>query len=271
VSRPVTEGRPADDLYPDSGDHLDDNTLALIATHNATDAERSYVQAHISHCPPCRELVYAALDAYAEPPAEAEVVRAQVPVYRLTRSSLMRWASAAAALLGVLISGWGVFRVFSGIEVPASKAAEIRLARNMGPEPEPPGDNRPAKFVAPEPGPGEGEAARKGLEMDLYPTFDGEAVVLRGVQGRWEIYPNPIKVVRDRRNTYFSIPASPPGTVLVAVIADEAPAPLADVVRSAGLPEGDGPGAVDAWRPKVLAALKRSDRQRATISTAIVP
>jgi hypothetical protein len=271
VSRPETEGRPADDLYPDSGDHLDDNTLALIAIHEESDAARSYAQAHIAHCPSCRQLVYAALDADAEPPAGDQDEEGLRPTIPIPRRSVLRWVSAAAALAGVVISGWGVFRVLSGIEVPASRPAGIRLARTMGTEKEAPGGNRPSKERSTDPERGEGRAAGNGLEMDLYPTFDGEAVVLRGVQGRWEIYPNPIKVVRDHRNIYFSIPASPPGTVLVAVIADEAPAPLADVVRSAGLPEGVGFGAVDAWRPKVLAALKRSNRQKGTISTAIVP
>jgi hypothetical protein len=246
-------------LYPDWGDHIDDNTLAQIAARALSDIERTYVEAHMDRCAPCRELVYAILDAHPDPALVdqapttkplPDVEPSQDPPRPIPLPRVITRLAVAAAVLATVTGTYFYLRPGTIEVVQVDPADPPRLVNStlMGSE----------------------EASRR-LELLFPSSFDGEVVVLGPSSGNWKILGNSMKVRRRRENLFFGLPVLPSGTALVFVASDAAPTPLAEVVESAGMPEGTTDAALAAWKTRVHTALLKSGRHRSSIGTVVAP
>ena len=93
---------------PDSSDHVDDDTLALLTGGRASAEELAAVRAHLVVCPPCRRLVGQILsDAERIHP---DVLPAGTGGWLSRAPAILAWAVAACLLLGVTVEIWSLNR-----------------------------------------------------------------------------------------------------------------------------------------------------------------
>src|SRR5262245_38315662 len=93
---------------PESSDHVDDDTLALLAGGRASAEELAAVRAHLVVCPLCRRLVGEILsDAERSHP---EVLPARSWGWPRRAPAILAWAVAACLLLGVTVVSWSLNR-----------------------------------------------------------------------------------------------------------------------------------------------------------------
>ena len=89
---------------PESSDHVDDDTLALLTGGRASAEELAAVRTHLVVCPPCRRLVGQILgDAERSQP---EVRPARTWGWLRRPPAILAWAVAACLLLGVTVVIW---------------------------------------------------------------------------------------------------------------------------------------------------------------------
>jgi hypothetical protein len=91
---------------PEASDHVDDETLAMLACGSASAQELAAMRAHLVICPPCRRLVGEILSD-AEP-SQPEVPPARTWGWLRRTRAILAWAVAACPLLavGVVIWSW---------------------------------------------------------------------------------------------------------------------------------------------------------------------
>ena len=88
----------------ESSDHVDEDTLAMLACARASAEELAAVRAHLVVCPPCRRLVGQILsDADRSHP---EVLPARTWGSLRRAPAILAWAVAACLLLGVTVVIW---------------------------------------------------------------------------------------------------------------------------------------------------------------------
>src|SRR5262245_30606372 len=93
---------------PESSDHVDDDTLALLTGGRASAEELAAVRAHLVVCPPCRRLVGLILsDAERSHP---DVLPARTWGWLRRAPAILAWAMAACLLLGVTVVIWSLNR-----------------------------------------------------------------------------------------------------------------------------------------------------------------
>jgi hypothetical protein len=194
---------------PDSSDHVDDDTLALLTGGMASTDELAAVRAHLVVCPPCRRLV-------GQVPSDAERSHAEALPAR-TRGWLRRapaplaWATAACLLLGVTVWIWSLNRG--------------RGAPRPGPRPGP--TNAPlladvlAARVSWERSGHRGiEPGQSTITLKLDSPQDGIAVVLMVANGRWELLRGERPVKEGPGNEYGPVESLPDPVVYIVVLSD---------------------------------------------------
>ena len=93
---------------PEPSDHVDDDTLALLAGGRASAEELAAVRAHLVVCPPCRRLVGQILSDTER--SRSEVLPARTWGWIRRAPAILAWAVAACLLLGVTVVIWSLNR-----------------------------------------------------------------------------------------------------------------------------------------------------------------
>jgi hypothetical protein len=241
---------------PESSDHVDDDTLALLTGGTASAEELAAVRAHLVVCPPCRRLVGQILsDAERSHP---EVLPARIWGWLRRAPAILAWATAACLLLGATVGIWSLNR---GGGAP-----------RPGPQPGP--DNAPllaellAATVSWERSGLRGtEPEQSTITLKLDSPQDGIAAVLMVTNGHWELLRGERPVKKGPGNDYGPIESLPAPVVYIVVLSDrQEGGELSRTIRES-LPSQ--PRDIEAhyktWRDDVRARLTRGGHRWVSI------
>jgi hypothetical protein len=241
---------------PESSDHVDDDTLALLTGGRASAEELAAVRAHLVVCPPCRRLVGQILsDAERSHP---EVLPARTWGWLRRAPAILAWAVAACLLLGVTVVIWSLNR---GGGAP-----------RPGPQPGP--GNAPlwaellAAPVSWERSDLRGiEPERSAITLKIDSPQDGIAVVLMVANGHWELLRGERPMKKGPGNDYGPIESLPAPVVYIVVLSDrQERGELSRTIRES-LPSE--PRDIEAhyktWRDDVRARLTRGGHRWVSI------
>jgi hypothetical protein len=194
---------------PDSSDHVDDDTLALLTGGTASTDELAAVRAHLVVCPPCRRLVGQVLSDGERSHAEALPARTRGWLRRAPAT--LAWATAACLLLGVTVWIWSLNRG--------------RGAPRPGPQPGP--DNAPllAELLAAtvsweRSGLRGAEPEQSTITLKLDSPQDGIAAVLMVTNGHWELLRGERAMKKGPGNDYGPIESLPAPVVYIVILSD---------------------------------------------------
>ncbi len=241
---------------PESPDHVDDDTLALLTGGRASAEELAAVRAHLVVCPRCRRLVGQIL-------SEAERNHPEIPPARtwgwLRRPPrILAWAGAACVLLGVAAVIWSLNR----------RGDEPR------PGPQPGLGNAPllAELIAaPVSWERSGlrglEPGRTTITLKIDSPQDGIAVVLMVADGHWELLRGERPMKKGPGNDYGPIESLPAPVVYIVVLSDRQDG--GELSRTIGESLPSEPRDIEAyyetWRDDVRARLTRGGHRWVTI------
>jgi hypothetical protein len=250
---------PATD--PESPDHIDDDTLALLTAGQASAAELAAVRAHLIVCTPCRRLVGQIL-------SDTERSDSEVPPSRgwgwLRRPpAILAWAVAACLLLSLTVVIWSVNR---GGGAP-------RPAPQPGPANAPLLAELLAAPVSWERSGVRGiESERPTITLQIDSPQEGVAVVLTVANGRWELLHGERLMNKGPGNDYGPIDSLPAPVVYIVVLSDrQERGELSRTVRES-LPNEprDMEAYYQTWRDDVRARLTHGGHRWVSIEPAPV-
>jgi hypothetical protein len=241
---------------PESPDHVDDDTLAVLTGGGASAGELATVRAHLVVCAPCRRLVGQILSDAAGshpegPPAGGWGWLRRAP-------AILAWSVAACLLLGLTVVIWS-------------------LNRGGG-----------APRPVPQPGPGDApvlaellaapvswersglrgtEPEQSTITLKIDSPHDGIAVVLMVANGHWELLRGERPMNRGPGNDYGPIELLPDPVVYIVVLSDrQGRGELSRAIRES-LP--NEPRGIEAhyqtWRNDVRARLTRGGHRWVSI------
>ena len=194
---------------PEASDHVDDDTLAMLAGGRASAGELAAVRAHLVVCPPCRRLVGEILsDAKRSHP---KVTPAPTWGRRRRARTILAWAVAACLLLGVTVVIWSFNRGGS--------------APGPGPRPGPGQGPLLAELLAApvsweRRGPRGIRPERSTITLKIESPRDGIAVVLMVEDGHWELLRGERPMKEGPGNDYGPIESLPAPVVYIVVLSD---------------------------------------------------
>jgi hypothetical protein len=241
---------------PESPDHVDDDTLALLTGGTASAGELAKVRAHLVVCAPCRRLVGKILSDTARsrpegPPAESWGWLGRAP-------AILAWAVAACLLLGLTVVTWSLNRGGSGPR-PGDKSG--------------PGDapllaellTAPVSWERSSPRGNEPEQSTITLQIDS--PQDGIAVVLIVANGHWELLRGEAPMKKGPGNEYGPIETLAEPVVYIVVLSDrQGRGELSGTIRESLPSEPRDIGAhYEAWREDVRARLTRGGHRWVSI------
>jgi hypothetical protein len=243
---------------PESSNHVDDDTLALVTDGGASAQELAAVRAHLVVCPPCRRLVGRIL-------SDAERGRPEGPPPRTRRwphraLAILTWALAACLLLCVTVVIWSLNR---GGSAP-------------GPGPRPgPGDVPLLAELLAAPvrwergGPRGNEPERSTITLEIDSPRDGVGVVVKVANGHWYPLRGELPVKKGPGNDYGPIESMPDPVAYIVVLSDRRErGELSRIVRESlpGEPR-DLEAHYETWRDDVRARLARGGHRWVSIES----
>jgi hypothetical protein len=246
---------------PESSDHVDDETLALLAGGGASARELAAVRTHLVVCPDCRRLVGRALsDADPSQPG----VRPAPPWGWLRRApTILTWAVAACLVLGATIMIWSPDRT-GGAPRPGPRSGPVDATL-------------PAEWlVAPvswqRSGPRGVESDRTTINLNIDSPRDGIAVVVMVANGRWELLRGELPITKGPGNDYGPIESPPSPVVYIVVLSDRRErGELSRTIRESMPSEPREFGAYSAsWNGDVRARLTRGGHRWVSIESVRV-
>ena len=249
-------------------DHIDDDTLTLIAMGTASQRDLAAVRAHLILCPPCRRAV-GDVQRHA---AVRGPFAADHAAWKRAARTLGPWALAACLLLGVSALVWSrlglrqakvvtTWRDRAGTATAADRAqdshatARVLLAATQlvpnGSRGRPVSRNRSPHGKTPL-----AEASPTAYHIDIKAPHDGTAMVVRVWPDHWEPLRGEVHVLADRPASYGPIEASEVPVDYIVIVADLLePRELSRLV-SDSVPNGQhGIEALERWRADVIARL----------------
>jgi hypothetical protein len=194
---------------PASSDHVDDETLALLAGGGASAEELAAVRTHLIVCPPCRRLVGRILsDAERGHP---DVSPARTRGWLRHAPAILAWAMAACLLLGITVVIWSLNRG-GGAPRPESRpgAGNAALLAEL----------LPAPVSWQRSGPRGVEPDRSTINLHIDSPRDGIAVVLMVANGRWELLRGERPITKGPGNEYGPIESPTSPIVYIVVLSD---------------------------------------------------
>jgi hypothetical protein len=243
---------------PESSDHVDDETLALLTAGGASAGELAAVRTHLVVCPACRRLVGRTLSDADRSQPEG---RPAPPWGWLRRSPpILASAVAACLLLGVTVVTWYLNR---GGGVPR-------------PGPQPGSDNAPLLaelLTAPvswqRSSHRGNEPERSTITLKIDSPQDGIAVVLMVANGHWELLRGERPMKKGAGNDYGPIESPSSPIVYIVVLSDRRElGELSGTIRES-LPSE--PRDIEAyyanWRRDVRARLTRGGHRWVSIES----
>jgi hypothetical protein len=246
---------------PESSEHVDDETLALLASGGASAEELAAVRAHLVVCPACRRLVGRTLsDADRSQPG---VRPSSSRGWLLRAPALLTWAVAAGLLLGATIVIWSPDRRGGAPRPgPRSGSGSATLAAEWLAAPVS-WQRSGARGV---------ESDRSTINLNIDSPRDGVAVVLMVANGRWELLRGERPVTKGPGNDYGPIESPPSPIVYIVVLSDrQERGELSRTVRES-LP--DEPRDIEAyyvgWRGDVRTRLTRGGHRWVSIESVRV-
>ncbi len=194
---------------PESSNHVDDDTLALLTGCMASAEELAAVRAHLVVCLSCRRMVGQILSAAAR--SHAEVRPARTWEWLRRAPAILACAVAACLLLGVTVVIWSLNR---GGGAPSP-----------GPQPGPGKAPRWAELLAATvtwecSGPRGIEPERSPITLKIDAPQDGIAVVLMVANGRWELLRGERPMKKGPGNDYGPIESLPAPVDYIVVLSD---------------------------------------------------
>lgn len=241
---------------PEASDHVDDETLAMLACGSASAQELAAMRAHLVVCPPCRRLVGEIL-SHAEP-SQPEVPPARTWGWLRRTRAILAWAVAAGLLLGATVVIWSWNR---GGGTP-------RPAPQPGPgEAAPLAELQEASVSWERSGLRANEPERSAITLKIDSPRDGIAVVLMVQDDRWELLRGERPMEKGPGNDYgpIELPSTP--VVYIAVLSDRRErGELSRTIRES-LPSEprDLEAYYETWRDDVRARLTRGGHRWASI------
>jgi len=241
---------------PESSDHLDDDTLALMTGGMASEEELAAVRAHLVVCPPCRRLVGQILSAAER--SHPEVLPARTWGWLRRAPAILTWAVAACLLLGVTVVIWSLNR----------GGGPPKTGTQPGPGNAPLWAELLAATVTWErSGPRGIEPERSPITLRIDSPQDGIAVVLMVANGRWELLRGERPMKKGPGNDYGPIESLPAPVDYIVVVSDrQARGELSRTIRES-LP--NEPRDIEehyrTWRDDVRARLTRGGHRWVSI------
>jgi hypothetical protein len=214
-----------------SSDHIDDDTLALVAHGWASAQELEAVRAHLVVCPPCRRLVAQIIKPI---PARPWSWHRHPPAF-------LAAAVAACLLVSLTLLFWSVNRPRLADVLVAQVSLQLQVSRGDGSE-------QPA------------------FDIKIESPRDGVAVVLGVANGRWKMLAGQRKrdefLVKATEAFLYPRPIEPSKAPVdyVVVLSDSVrPGELAQTVRES-LPSepGDFEKSYKSWRDDLIWRLTRT-------------
>jgi hypothetical protein len=233
---------------PESSDHVDEDTLAMLACGGASASELAAMRAHLVVCPTCRRLVGEILSD-AEP-SQPDVPPARTRGWPRRTRAIVAWAAAACLLLAVavVIRSWN-----RGGDAP-----------RPGPQPGPGhaallAELLPAPVSWERSDPRGNEPERSTITLKIDSPRDGIAVVLMVEDGRWELLRGERPMKKGPGNDYGPIESMPAPIVYIVVLSDhQERGELSRTIRESIPNEPrDLEAHYEAWRDDVRARLAR--------------
>jgi hypothetical protein len=243
---------------PESSDHVDDETLALLTAGAASAGELTAVRGHLVVCPACRRLVGRALSDADR--SEPEVRQAPVWGWLRRWPTLLASAAAASVLLGLTLVTWSWNR---GGAVPR-------------PAPQPgPGNALLLAELLPAPVSWQrsslrgNEPERSTITFKIDSPRDGIAVVLMVANGHWELLRGERPTKQGPGNDYGPIESPSSPVVYIVVLCDRLErGELSGTIRDLLPSEARDIEAHDAnWRSDVRARLTRGGHRWVSIES----
>jgi hypothetical protein len=194
---------------PEAPDHVDDDSLALLASGRASAGELAAVRVHLVVCPPCRRLVGEILSNAER--SHPEVLPARTWGWPRRATAILALAVAACLLLGMTVVIWSLNR---GGGAP-----------RLVPQPGPGNAALLAELLAApvsweRSGPRGIEPERSTITLKIESPQDGIAVVLMVANGRWELLRGERPMKKGPGNDYGPIELLPAPVVYIVVLSD---------------------------------------------------
>jgi hypothetical protein len=243
---------------PESSDHVDDETLALLTAGAASAGELATVRIHLGVCPACRRLVGRTLSDADQSQPEVR----QAPTWGWLRRwpTILASAVAACVLLGLTVVTWSWNRG-GGVPRPAPQPG--------------PGNALLLAELLPEPVSWQRSSVRGNEPEWSTITFkidspqDGIAVVLMVANGHWELLRRERPMNKGPGNDYGPIESPSSPIVYIVVLCDRLErGELSGTIREL-LPSE--PRDIEAyyanWRSDVRARLTRGGHRWASIES----
>jgi hypothetical protein len=241
---------------PNSPDHVDDDTLAVLTGGKASAGELAKVRAHLVVCAPCRRLVGQVLSDAA--PSHPEVPPARTWGWFRRAPAILRWAVAACLLLGPTVVIWSLNRG-GGAPRPGAQPG--------------PGDGPLLAELLTAPVSWErsstrgNEPQRSTITLKINSPQDGVAVVAMVANGHWELLHGERPVRKGPGNEYGPIESLPTPVAYIVVLSDrQGRGELSGAIRES-LPKE--PREIEAhyetWRNDVRARLTRGGHRWVSI------
>jgi hypothetical protein len=194
---------------PESSDHVDDDTLALLTGGRASAEELEAVRAHLVVCPPCRRLVRQILSDSER--SHPEVPPAPTWGWRRHAPAILAGAVAACLLLAITVVNWSLNRGW-GTPRPGRQPghgnalvwAELLAA--------PVSWERSGHRGV--------DSERPTITLKIDSPRDGIAVVLMVANGRWELLRGERPMKKGPGNEYGPIESLPAPVDYIVVVSD---------------------------------------------------
>jgi hypothetical protein len=194
---------------PEASDHVDEDTLAMLACGIASAQELAAMRAHLVVCPPCRRLVGEILSD-AEP-SQPEVPPARTWGWLRRTWAILAWAVAACLLLAVAVVIWSGNRGGGAPRpVPQPGPGKAPLLAELLAAPVSWERNGP-RGIEPE---------RSTITLKIESPQDGIAVVLMVEDGHWELLRGERPMKKGPGNDYGPIELPPTPVVYIVVLSD---------------------------------------------------
>jgi hypothetical protein len=245
---------------PEASDHVDDDSLALLAGGRASAQQLAAVRVHLVACPRCRRLVGEILsDAERSRP---EVLPARTWGWPRRATAILARAVAACLLLGMTVVIWSLNRG-GGAPRPAPQ-----------PSPQSGPGNAPllAELLAApvsweRSGPRGIEPERSTITLKIESPQSGIAVVLMVANGHWELLRGERPMIKGPGNEYGPIEPLPAPVAYIVVLSDrQGRGELSGTIRES-LPKEprDIEAHYETWRDDVRARLTRGGHRWVSI------
>jgi hypothetical protein len=241
---------------PESSDHVDDDTVALLTGGNASAEELAAVRAHLVVCPPCRRLVGQILsDAKRTHPA---VPPARTWGWLRRAPAILAWAVAACLLLGVTVVIWSLIRGGGAPRpVPQPVPGNAPLLAEMLPAPVS-WERSGLRGIEPE---------RSTITLKIDSPQDGIAVVVMVANGHWQILRGERPMKKGPDNDYGPIESPPAPVDYIVVLSDRQERGELSQTTRESLPSEprDIEAHYQTWRDDVRARLTRGGHRWVSI------